>query len=117
VSPTSESEAAGRLLNYLGLAARAGRLRLGFDAVARSVSGGNAGAIVIAGDAPQSVRRKVERLLAGDAPPTVVVLDGDRLGRAVGRERVVVMAVTDRSLADRVAELARAVEGQGDRRV
>jgi hypothetical protein len=25
--------------------------------------------------------------------------------------------VTDRSLADRVAELARAVEGQGDRRV
>ncbi|NIN70871.1 MAG: 50S ribosomal protein L7ae [Gemmatimonadetes bacterium] len=109
MSPTSESEAAGRLLGSLGLAARAGRLRVGIDAVAQSVSRGDAAAVVVAGDAPENVRRKLERLVTGDAPPKVVVLDGERLGRAVGRERVVVMAVTDRSLGDRVVELAEAV--------
>jgi ribosomal protein L7Ae-like RNA K-turn-binding protein len=97
-------------LSSLGLAARAGRLRLGLEAVTRAVSNGEAAAVVVAGDAPDSVRRKLERLFAGDAPPKVVVLDGERLGRAVGRERVVVMAVTDRSLGDRVVELAEAVE-------
>lgn len=110
VSRMSESEAAGRLLSSLGLAARAGRLRVGMDAVAQSVSRGDVAAVVVAGDAPESVRRKLERLITGDAPPKVVVLDGERLGRAVGRERVVVIAVTDRSLGGRVVELAEAVE-------
>jgi ribosomal protein L7Ae-like RNA K-turn-binding protein len=90
------------------MAARAGRLRVGLDAVAQSVSRGDA--VVVAGDAPESVMRKLERLVTGNAPPKVVVLDGERLGRAVGRERVVVMAVTDRSLGGRVVELAEAVE-------
>ena len=111
MSRTSESEAAGRLLSGLGFAARAGHLRFGFAAVTRSVKGGEAAAVVIAGDAPESVRRRLERTLRDDGPPKVVVLDGERLGRAVGRERVVLMAVTDRSLGDRVVELAEAVEG------
>lgn len=110
MSRTSESEAASRLLGGLGLAARAGRLRLGMEAVAGAVRRGEAAAVVVAGDAPERVRRKLDRLLSGDAPPRVVVLDGGLLGRAVGRERVVVMAVTDKSLGGRVVELAKAVE-------
>lgn len=108
---TSEPEAADRLLSGLGFAARAGRLRFGLDAVMRSLNSGEAVAVVVAGDAPESVRRKLERHVSGESPRQVVVLDGESLGRAVGRERVVVMAVTDRSLGDRVVELAEAVEG------
>ncbi len=100
----------GRLLSCLGFAARAGRLRIGLDAVTRSVSSGEATAVVIAGDAPQSAIRKLERVCRGGRPARVAVLDGERLGHAVGRERVVVMAVTERSLGDRVVELAEAVE-------
>ncbi|UCC73111.1 MAG: ribosomal L7Ae/L30e/S12e/Gadd45 family protein [Gemmatimonadota bacterium] len=107
---TSEPKASDRLLSGLGLAARAGRLRVGLDAVTRSVRSGEAAAVVVAGDAPVSIRRKLARVLSGGTPPHVVVLDGDRLGRAVGRERVVVMAVTDRSLGHRVVELAEAVQ-------
>lgn len=97
-------------MSCLGLAARAGRLRIGLNAVTRSVRSGEAAAVVIAGDAPQSVIRKLERVCTGSTPPRVVVLDGERLGHAVGRERVVVMAVTERSLGGRVLELAEAVE-------
>jgi ribosomal protein L7Ae-like RNA K-turn-binding protein len=112
VSRTSESaEAPGRLLGGLGLAARAGRVRVGADAVGRSIRNREAALVVIAGDAPQYVRRKIERLLSSRSLPHVVVLDGDQLGRAVGRERVVTLAVTDESLGRRVLELAERVAG------
>jgi ribosomal protein L7Ae-like RNA K-turn-binding protein len=97
-------------LNGLGLAARAGHVRIGADAVVRSVRKRQARAVVIAGDAPPSVRRRLERLLSSSGVPHTVVLDGDRLGRAVGRSRVVAVAVTDRSLGRRVLELAGAVQ-------
>lgn len=99
------------LLDGLGMAARAGQLRIGTDAVRRSIRSRRAAAVVIAGDAPPYVREKLERLLTSRSLPYRVVLDGDRLGRAVGRERVVALAVTDGSLGRRVMELAEAVEG------
>jgi ribosomal protein L7Ae-like RNA K-turn-binding protein len=103
--------AASRLLRGLGLARRAGQLRIGVDAVQRAVRSSEAAAVVIASDAPPPVQRRLERLLSSRSLPHTVVLDGDRLGRAVGRERVVALAVTDESLGQRVLELARALEG------
>jgi ribosomal protein L7Ae-like RNA K-turn-binding protein len=84
---------------------------VGAEAVARSIRSRQAAAVVIAGDAPPSVRRRLERLSSASAVAHRIVLDGDRLGRAVGRKRVVAMAVTDSSLGRRVLELAEAVEG------
>ncbi len=109
---TSRSpEAAGRFLNGLGLAAKAGRMRIGLDAVRRSIRAGEATVVVVATDAPENVRRKLSGLLSSRDLPELSVLDGDRLGRAVGRERVVVLAITDKSLGRRVVELAAAAEG------
>ncbi|KPK79625.1 MAG: hypothetical protein AMS25_12010 [Gemmatimonas sp. SM23_52] len=102
---------ASRLLRGLGLARRAGQLRVGVDAVQRAIRRSEAAAVVIASDAPPQVQRKLERLLSSHSLPHTVVLDGDRLGRAVGRERVVALAVTEESLGHRVLELARALEG------
>lgn len=104
-------DAGSRLLSSLGLAARAGQLRVGFDAVNRSIRGGQAAAVVVAGDAPRSVLKKLEGLLASRPVPYRVVLDGDRLGAAVGRERVVALVITEKSLGQRVMDLAEEVEG------
>ena len=104
-------DSGSRLLSSLGLAARAGQLRVGFDAVSRSIRSGQAVAVVVACDAPRSVRERLERLLASQPVPHRLVLDGDRLGAAVGRERVVALAITERSLGQRVMDLAEEVEG------
>lgn len=106
-SKTKAPSAPERLLSGLGFAARAGRLRIGVDAVGRSIRRGEARAVVIAGDAPERVWNSIVRLVEpGRPPPIIKVLDGDRLGHAVGRERVVAIAVTDVSLGRRVVELA-----------
>ena len=102
-------EVADSLLSGLGLAARAGHLRVGVDAVGRSIKREEARAVVIARDAPRNVRRKLERLLRSRTLPHKVVMDGDRLGRAVGRDRVVALAVTDGSLGRHVMGLAEAL--------
>ncbi len=93
-------------MSAIGLAVRAGRARAGYEAVSRTVRKGEAVAVLVAGDAPAQVRNKLERLLGSSATPYRVALDGDRLGRAMGRERVVALAVTDGSLGRRVIELA-----------
>ena len=110
-SVSAESRGVARLLGQLGLAARAGRLRVGMDAVEESVRRGEARAVIVAADASAGTERRIGRLLSGRPPGCKVVVDGDRLGHAVGRSRVVVVAVTDSSLARRVLALAGPVEG------
>jgi ribosomal protein L7Ae-like RNA K-turn-binding protein len=100
-----------RLLSSLGLAARAGQLRIGYDAVSQSIRSGQAVAVVVARDAPDSVLKRLEGLLASHSVPHRTVLDGDRLGAAVGRDRVVALAITDSSLGQRAMDLAEEVEG------
>lgn len=97
--------------NGLGLAARAGQLRIGTESVARTIGTGDAVVVVLASDAPPRVLRRFAMLLDRRSIPHKVVLDGERLGHAVGRERVVALAITDESLGRRVLELAEAVEG------
>ena len=86
-------------------------MKVGYDAVGDSVGDGSVHAVVIAGDAPDGVKGKLERLLTAQSVPYKVVLDGDQLGRAIGRERVVAIAITDDSLGRRVIELAQQLEG------
>lgn len=89
-------------------------MRFGVDAVGKAIRGGDAAAIVLAEDAPEYVRRRVTGLLGSHPLPMArVALDGDRLGRAVGRERVVVLAITDGSLGRRIMELAVEVRASG----
>lgn len=104
----------GRFLEVLGLAARARQLRFGIDAVGRAIRGGEAAAVLLADDAPDYVRRRVAGLLESRSLPFArVAIDGDRLGRAVGRERVVAVAITDGSLGQRIMELAGEVRISG----
>lgn len=106
---SEKPEAVDRLLKSLGLAARAGRVRVGVDAVFQAVATGRAAAIVIAGDAPRTVFAKLSAGSQTSGRPGRVGVDGDALGRAIGRERVVALAITDEFMGRRVIELAEAV--------
>lgn len=111
MSRPAASDAAARLLSGIGFAARAGRLKIGYDAVNAAVNNSEAVAVLVAGDAPESVKRKVERILESRSVPSRTVLSGDQLGQSIGRERVVVLAVTDRSLGRQVIDLAEELQG------
>ena len=87
------------------------------EAVSDALGRRRAVTIVLAGDVPDRVSRKLEGRMKGlverGATSRLKVLDGDRLGRAVGRRRVVVLAVTDAELGRRVWELGRELEASG----
>lgn len=102
-----EARREAEALGALGLARRAGRAAVGTRAVREAARAGRVRAVVLAGDASPGARRRVEKGLQ-DGTPIVSLADRERLGRAVGRETVTVVAVTDAGLAARVTAAAAA---------
>lgn len=110
----SADRAVARLLGALGLAARAGHVALGAEAAEQAVLAGTAEGVIVAADAPERIRRRFDRLLSERAPDhKVVVLEGERLGHALGGRRVVAVALTDAALARKILALAEAVGSRG----
>jgi ribosomal protein L7Ae-like RNA K-turn-binding protein len=89
-------------LRVLGLARRAGRVVVGSDAVRAASRQGKVAVIVVARDVGESARRRLRSALR--ATPTFECGTMEELGAAVGRGRVVVVAVTDSGLARRAVD-------------
>jgi len=100
---SATGERAGAVLRLLGLARRAGRLRLGSGPVLRALSHEGPGVVFLARDAGADLRRRVTRALGPSRldDTTFVVED---LAAAFGRERLATVSVHDR---DFVAGLMR----------
>jgi ribosomal protein L7Ae-like RNA K-turn-binding protein len=94
-----------RLLGLLGLALRAGRLAVGATAVERMVHEGRRPLLVIASDAGEGARGRLQRLT-----PVRTVLDGavtrDELAEAFGRRELTVVAVSDPDFVKGIERLA-----------
>lgn len=110
------SDAAGdgpgqRALNLLGIALRGGRLEVGTTSVKESARRGDLAAAVLAADAGENARDRVLPLMEATGVPVVEVADGEALGAALGRDRTVVVGLTDRGLAREVMD---ALTGEGD---
>ena len=96
----------------LGIARRAGRVALGTRAVAMAARRGRLALLVVAGDAS---RGALDRL-----PPRarqasrVTVASRRALGRALGRNGIAVVGVTDVALARRILEGESAASAGGD---
>lgn len=85
---------ADKLLGLLGLARRAGRLGMGFSAVEKMVTRGENPLVITAADLGDSLKRKVSRW----QPVRGVVADvltGEDLARALGRDKIAVVGVSD----------------------
>lgn len=99
MSREREAESA---LDLLGLALRAGRLAVGTHAVKEAARRDELHAAVIARDATENARDRVLPLLAARDVSVVECPSAARLGRAVGRRRVVVAGLKDAGFARRV---------------
>lgn len=103
-----------RAFRLLGLARRAGAVAPGTDAVRRSIRDGTARLILTAEDASGVQLEKIRTTLHDRSIPRAVLGDRTTLGAAIGFARLSAVAITDGSLADRLAaELDLAVGGRG----
>jgi len=83
-----------KILALLGLANRAGKLAIGFSAVEKMVRRQQRPLVILASDVGAAQLGKIQRWepLAGMITDTV---SADDLARALGREKLVVVAVSD----------------------
>jgi predicted RNA-binding protein YlxR (DUF448 family)/ribosomal protein L30E len=91
-----------RALATLGLARRAGEVALGFEQVRAALRAGAAAVLVAASDGAEDGRRKL-RGLAPDVP-LIVAFASPELGRALGRDSLVHVAVAPGRLAQRLVQ-------------
>ena len=91
---------AGRALDCLGLARRAGQVAMGFDQVRACLRSSSAAVLVAAADSAAGGRRKLHRL-APDLP-VITAFSRAELAGALGREGVVHVAVGRGGLARRL---------------
>lgn len=99
-----EQVQAEKLLNLLGLARRAGRLAVGFSAVERLVRRGEKPLVIVAQDIGPSQRNKVLRWepVAGFVQD---VLTSEDLALRLGRDKLVVVGLSDPGFIKGIAKL------------
>lgn len=100
-----ESQLRNAILSALGLARRAGRLAIGYDAARLALKPSARPALRIeASDGAKDGRRKVDALAFHTAPdlPVLEVFDAETLGSALGRSGVVHLVLAEGPEARRV---------------
>ncbi len=103
-----------RLLDLLGLAARAGALVTGTDAVRQSVREGEVHGVLLAADASAAQRGKLLPLLQARGVPSRLLFSRQRFGAAIGRGPVSAIGIRNDGFARRLAELADALPTSQD---
>ncbi len=96
-----------RILNYLGLAQKAGKLAAGDGATLNAVRDGSAHLVVCAGDVAPSVQRELEAALDQKNLPVISLADKQRLGRAVGKSHRGMVAVLDAGFAGAILKMGK----------
>ncbi len=100
---------AQRLCDILGLGRRAGEVLQGFDQVAAALEGKASGVLVEASDAAMHGARKLRTRQGGG--PLVACLTRTEMGQALGRDAVVHAWMREGTLATRLLQEARRLEG------
>ncbi|MDO5784034.1 MAG: ribosomal L7Ae/L30e/S12e/Gadd45 family protein [Eubacteriales bacterium] len=99
------------MLGLLGLCFRAGRLVCGDDAVADTVSAGEARLLLLAGDAGAGICRRVAYHQQNRGVPVVRMdCSAAEMGQALGRRPTAVCCITDAGFAAAAAQKAAAAD-------
>jgi ribosomal protein L7Ae-like RNA K-turn-binding protein len=104
-----------QLLDLLGLAARAGRVQAGTDAVRKAVREGGVSLVILAGDASPTQHQKLKPLLEARKIRHRMLLSREQLGLAIGRGPVAAVGLTDANFARRARDLIAALPAVQDR--
>ncbi len=92
-----------KILSYLGLAQRAGKLKSGEFSVENSIKDGSAFIVVISNDASENTRKKFTDMCKYRNIPYYFFSDREELGHATGKAYRVTLAVIDEGLAKAIS--------------
>ena len=98
-----------RVLDLLGLSARAGGVITGTGSGRQAVRDERIHRVFLAEDAAPGQRQKLEPLLQARQVPSHIMFSRVELGSAVGRSPVSALGVTDPKLARRIGEMVSAL--------
>lgn len=98
-----------RVLDLLGLSARARALVTGTESVRQAVREERVHRVFLAEDAAPGQRQKLEPLLQARQVPSHILFSRVELGSAVGRSPVSAVGITDLNLARRLGEMVTAL--------
>lgn len=88
-----------KVLSYLGLAQKAGKIKSGEFAVEKAVKDGSALLVIISGDASDNTSKKFINMCTYRDVPYFKFSDRNELGGATGKSFRVTIAVTDEGFA------------------
>ncbi|MEB3101120.1 ribosomal L7Ae/L30e/S12e/Gadd45 family protein [Paenibacillaceae bacterium T2] len=89
-----------KLLSYLGLCLKAGKLATGDEGALKAVRSGQARLVLLAEDASENAKKKYRDKCGFYRIPLVEVLSRAELGSSLGKKDRVVVAVLDTGFAD-----------------
>jgi ribosomal protein L7Ae-like RNA K-turn-binding protein len=93
-----------RLYNAIGLCQRAGKAQSGAFAAEKAIRAGKAKLVLLEEGASEATKTHYEQLCAAHGVPLQTV---ETVGRAIGKEARIVMAVTDLSFRDMIERALR----------
>lgn len=93
------------VLDLLGLAARAGSLVTGTDAVRRATRDNRVFRVILAEDAAPAQRQKLVPLLEARRVPCHTLCTRIELGSAIGRAPISAIGITNQNFARRAGEI------------
>ena len=96
-----------KLLRFIGLAMKAGKLMLGDGRAVESIRSGKAKLVLISKDASDNTKKKYRNMCEYR---NLKLLDINEFGQCIGRDFAVVAAVEDDGFAKRIVELAERVD-------
>jgi ribosomal protein L7Ae-like RNA K-turn-binding protein len=94
-----------RWMSLLGLANRARKVISGEELVIKEIRNNQAKVVLLAGDASENTRKKITDKCSYYKVPVYQVEDRGVLGRAIGKEARVTIAVLDAGFASKISKL------------
>jgi len=94
-----------KFLGLLSLSMKAGKLAIGEGRAEDAVRGGKASLIILSTDASGNTQKKFSDMGSYRNIPVIRTVDRRTLGRTIGREFAVVMAVTEDGFSKRLLEM------------
>ncbi|MCQ2504103.1 MAG: ribosomal L7Ae/L30e/S12e/Gadd45 family protein [Saccharofermentans sp.] len=97
-----------KILGFIGLAMRAGKVASGYDMALSAISGGQAKLLILSKDISRNTLGKLLKRLESDgieAPDAYSFSKASRLGDAIGKPDRAVIAITDEGFAKKLSTM------------
>jgi ribosomal protein L7Ae-like RNA K-turn-binding protein len=93
-----------KILSYLGLSLRAGKLSVGDENALKAIRSGEAKLVLVANDASNKTKKKFADKCSFYKVPLLECCSRAEMGRSIGKEERVVVAITDNGMAQLIVK-------------